>query len=79
MEIKLNTAYASTWDNVEYPIYQLADNSYLCISYSMNHHCFGINIYTTQQFEEQGFHESYWPEFDNITAEDLDRSYVCKG
>ena len=28
MEIKLNRAYSSGWDNIEHPIYQLSDESY---------------------------------------------------
>ena len=57
MEIKLNTAYTSRWDNIQYPIFELADGSYLCITYSSNHKTYHINIYTKEEFIEQGFDE----------------------
>ena len=75
MEVKLNKAYISNWDNVEYPVFQLADGSYLCIAYSMNHKCYYIDIYTKEDFIEQGFHEDeygYSDEyFENLTSEDI--------
>ena len=57
MEIKLKRAYSSHWDNIEYPIFKLADDSYLCISYSCNHHVYGMNTYTKEEFIESGFQE----------------------
>ena len=60
MEIKLNRAYTSHWDNWEYPIHKLADGSYLCIAYSNNHGNYYLNRYTEEEFAEQGFEESEW-------------------
>lgn len=77
MEIKLNTAYyASHWDNIQYPILELSDGAYLCISYSSNHKCCSINTYTKEEFIEQGFSEDeynyYDYIFDRLTAEQFD-------
>lgn len=73
MDIKLNRAYASHWDNIQYPIFELADGSYLCISYSSNHKYYHINIYTKEEFVEQGFHEDDECDelFENLSREDL--------
>lgn len=73
MEIKLNRAYSSTWDNIQYPIFKLADDSYLCIAYSCNHKCYCINVYTKEDFVEQGFQEDdYCDEiFESLTGENI--------
>lgn len=72
MEIILNKTYSSKWDNIEYPILQLPDGSYLCLSYSRNHGCYSINIYTKEEFIEQGFElDEYDDFFDNFTADNL--------
>jgi hypothetical protein len=75
MEIKLNRAYVSHWDNIRYPIFKLADGSYLCISYSSNHRCYSMNTYTKEEFIEQGFGEDeycYCDElFENLTRQDI--------
>ena len=60
MEIKLNRAYSSKWDNIEYPIYRFTDGSYLCIAYSCNHGNYYLNRYTEEELAEQGFEESKW-------------------
>lgn len=75
MEIKLNRAYTSYWDNIQYPIFKLSDGAYLCITYSSNHKCYGINTYTVEEFVEQEFQEDdYCDElFENLTAEEFDR------
>lgn len=75
MEINLRRPYSSSWDNVEYPILKLADESYLCIAYSRNHRCYSINTYTKEEFVEQGFEEDNWYDdiFENLTAEELER------
>lgn len=75
MEINLRRPYSSSWDNVEYPILKLADESYLCIVYSRNHRCYSINTYTKEEFVEQGFEEDNWYDdiFENLTAEELER------
>lgn len=57
MEIKLNKAYASNWDNIEYPILELSDGSYLCICYEYSHKVYSVNTYTVEEFIEQGFKE----------------------
>ena len=73
MEIKLNKAYSSLWDNIQYPIFELSDSSYLCITYSINHKCYGINVYTKEDFLDQGFHEDIYNDyiFENLTEEDI--------
>ena len=75
MEVKLNKAYVSYWDNIEYPIFQLADGSYLCIAYSSNHKNYYIDVYTEEEFIEQGFSEDefgYCDEyFESLTKEDI--------
>lgn len=73
MEVKLNRAYTSLWDNIQYPIFELADGSYLCISYSSNHKCYHVNTYTKEEFIEQGFEEDdYCDElFENLTRQDV--------
>lgn len=68
MDIKLNQAYSSMWDNIQYPIYKLADNSYLCITYSCNHRTYNLNIYTEEEFKEQGFKED---DYNNYLFKDL--------
>jgi len=75
MEIKLNRAYSSGWDNIEYPIYQLVDESYLCIAYSSNHKYYYIDVYTKEDFVEQGYDEDYELDyiFENITRQDIDK------
>ena len=74
MEIKLNRAYVSTWDNIEYPIFRLYDGCYLCIAYSGNHKIYFINIYSEEDFVKQGFQEDdYCDEiFECITKEDIE-------
>lgn len=73
MEIVLNRAYISHWDNIQYPIFKLSDDSYLCITYSCNHKCYHVNVYTEEQFIEQGFFEdeSYDMFFEELTKEDI--------
>lgn len=73
MDIMLNRAYISHWDNIQYPILKLSDNSYLCITYSCNHQCYHVNMYTKEQFVEQGFFEdeSYDMFFEDLTKEDI--------
>lgn len=73
MEIKLNRAYTSSWDNFEYPIYKFADGSYLCIAHSNNHGNYYINRYTKEEFVEQGFTESEWADdiFEDINSEEM--------
>lgn len=73
MEIKLNTAYASRWDNIQYPIFELADGSYLCITCEYSRRLYHINIYTTEDFIEQGFEErdAYNDLFENLSAADF--------
>lgn len=75
MDIKLNRAYSGGWDNIEYPIYQLADESYLCIAYSVNHKCYYMDVYTKEDFIEQGFDEDYELDyiFENITRQDINK------
>ena len=75
MEIKLNRAYSSGWDNIEYPIYQLSDESYLCIAYSRNHKCYYIDVSTKEDFIEQGFDEEPYCDdiFENMTRQDIDK------
>ena len=63
MEIKLNRAYSSKWDNIEYPIYRFTDGSYLCIAYSNNHGNYYLDRYTEEEFVEQGFEESEWEDY----------------
>ena len=69
MEIKLKRAYISYWDNIEYPIYQFADGSYLCIAYSISHQNYYLDRYTKEDFIKQGFEESEW---ENHLFEDID-------
>lgn len=73
MEIELNRAYISHWDNIQYPIFELSDGSYLCIAYSCNHKCYYVNIYTKEDFIEQGFHEdnSFDEFFNDLTAKNI--------
>ena len=73
MEVKLNKAYASHWDNVEYPIFKLADGSYLCVAYSCNHKNYYMNVYTEEDFIEQGFEEDDYCDdiFENLTKQDV--------
>ena len=73
MEIILNRAYSSTWDNIEYPIYMFADGSYLCITYSNYHGVYALNRYTEEEFVEQGFKESEWADY---IFEDIDPKNV---
>lgn len=72
-EIQLNKAYSNGYDHIEYPIFQLADKSYLCISYSINHKCYSIRFYTKEDFIEEGFKEEadYDEIFENITLENF--------
>ena len=71
MEIILNRAYTSCWDNIQYPIFELVDGAYLCITYSSNHKCYHINIYTKEEFIEQGFQEDEYCDelFENLSKE----------
>ena len=73
MKIILNRAYASKWDNIEYPIYIFTDGSYLCITYSNNHGVYALNRYTEEEFVEQGFEESEWADyiFEDISPENI--------
>ena len=73
MEIELYKAYSSRYDNIEFPIYQLSDQSYLCISYSCNHKCYNLNIYTEKDFVEQGYQREEYNDyiFENITKYDI--------
>lgn len=73
MKIKLNKAYVSYWDNIQYPILELSDGSYLCISYSSSHKCYHINTYTKDEFIDQGFQEDeYFDEiFENLTRKEF--------
>lgn len=73
MEIKLNRAYIATWDNIQYPIFRLADGAYLCITYSSNHKVYSLNTYTKEEFIEQGFVEDEYSNeiFENLTEKDL--------
>jgi hypothetical protein len=74
MEIELNKVYTSDWDNIQYPILELADGSYLCITYERSHGCLHINTYTKEEFVEQGFHKNdydYNELFENLTREDI--------
>ena len=75
MEIKLYRAYSGGWDNIEYPIYQLSDGSYLCIAYSSNHKNYYIDVYTKEDFIEQGFSEEPYCDdvFENIIRQDIDK------
>lgn len=75
MEVKLNRAYVSYWDNIQYPIFELADGAYLCITYSSNHKCYHINAYTKEEFIEQGFREDDYCDdlFENLTAKEFDK------
>lgn len=72
---KFNRAYVSYWDNIQYPIFKLADGAYLCITYSINHKCYGINTYTKEEFTEQEFQEDECCDelFENLTSEQIDR------
>ena len=74
MEIKLNKVYASHWDNIEYPILELSDGSYLCICYEYSHKVYSVNTYTKEEFIEQGFIESndYDDIFEFLTREMFD-------
>lgn len=73
MEIKLNKAYVSYWDNIQYPILELSDGSYLCISYSITHECYHINTYTKNEFVDQGFQENEYCDeiFENLTRKEF--------
>ena len=75
MKIKLNRAYVSHYDNIEYPIFKLSDGSYLCIAYSNSHDCYFINTYTKEKFIEQGFSKDKYYDCDelfwNLTKEDI--------
>lgn len=72
MQIELNKAYSSSWDNIEFPIYKLNDG-YVCITYSQNHCVYNINFYTEKEFIEQGFKRS---EYDDFLFEDLTMSDI---
>lgn len=74
MKIKLNRAYVSHWDNIEYPIFKLSDETYLCITYSSNHKCYHISTYTEGEFIEQGFHEDDDCDvlFEHLTVKEFD-------
>ena len=78
-EIKLNTAYVSDYDNIQYPIYQISDNSYICKTYSCRHKCYNFNLYTKEEFNSQGFKEdeSCNDLFEEITKENLKHSCFC--
>jgi hypothetical protein len=71
-EVELNEPYASGWDNVELPIFELSDGSYLCIAYSQNHNIYSIDTYTKEEFIEQGFERSDWA---NCYFEDMKREH----
>ena len=74
MEIKLNTAYSSlVWGNIQYPVFKLSDDSYLCIAYEANHQSYFVNTYTKEEFIEEGFHENENCNyiFKSITREDI--------
>lgn len=73
MEILLNRAYISTWDNIQYPIFKLTDDAYLCITYSSNHSVYSLNTYTKEEFVEQGFVEDEDSDeiFERLTEKDL--------
>ena len=75
IEIKLNRAYVSSWDNIQYPIFELSDGAYLCITYSSNHKCYHINTYTKEELIEQGFQEDDYCDdlFENLTREEFSR------
>lgn len=75
IDIKLNNAYISGWDNIQFPIFQFLDNAYLCISYSQNHNNYYINTYSKKEFLEQGFEicESMNYIFEDMLREDIDR------
>ena len=75
MYIKLNRAYTSLSDNIQYPIFELADRAYLCITYSSNHKCYHINTYTKEEFIEQGFQEDDYCDdlFENLTKDEFSR------
>ena len=78
MDIKLHTPYVSHCDNIEYPILKLADGSYMCIAYSTNHKNYYVNVYTEEDFIDQGYDESYDCNdiFDCITK-DMLKSHFC--
>lgn len=67
------------WDNIQYPIYKLADNSYLCITYSCNHGTYNLNIYTEEEFKEQGFKEDDYNNylFEDLTSENFENSVLA--
>lgn len=73
MEVKLNRAYVSYYDNIQYPIFELSDGAYLCITYSISHKCYHINIYTVEEFIEQEFKEDDYCDdlFENLTKEEF--------
>ena len=73
MEIELYYAYASHWDNIEFPIYQLSDGTYICIEYSSNHKVYSMGTYTKEEFIEQGFikYEDYNYLFEDLTKDML--------
>lgn len=73
MDVKLYRAYVSHWDNIEYPIFQLADGAYLCIAYSFNHKNYWINTYTKEEFSDQGFKEcdGYDDYFETLITESI--------
>lgn len=73
MEIKLNRAYTSLWDNIQYPIFELSDGAYLCITYSSNHKYYDVNTYTKEEFIEQGFQEDDYCDdlFENLTRNEF--------
>ena len=75
MEINLNKVYVSNWDNIQYPILKLSDDSYLCITYSSNHQCYHVDTYTKEEFIEQGFHEDEYGYYDE-TFEKLTRELI---
>lgn len=72
MEIELNKAYVSGWDNIEFPIFKLSDG-YVCITYSQNHCVYNINFYTEQEFVEQGFERAEYEDslFEDLTINDI--------
>lgn len=75
IEIELNNAYISGWDNIEFPIFELLDDSYLCIAYSQHHNNYYINTYSKEEFIEEGFEKcaEYNYIFEEILRKDIDR------
>lgn len=79
MDIKLNQAYKALFqDNIEYPIFKLTDNAYLCIIYSIRHGTYNLNIYTEEDFKEYGFKEDDYNNylFEDLTSENFENSVL---